>query len=349
MDARWRTAATVGAAAALAVLLGAGRAAAIPVFARIYDKPCSACHTVYPQLNPAGEAFRAHGLHGITPADRADPGRAQLRHPGHAAGRALLRLRRGRHLHRRCPAKPDSTVSHFNLNFLGLLSGGELGPLLRVHRRLRPALHDPADRRDPDHQPRPGHGVSAGARRAVGWLAQPLRLGLFELPLGQSPRVHRLTVRPYLIYDVTAFGLLGQQPPVMNRRNDSLVLVVGPDRRRARVARSRRAGCRSRPASSPAATTAIDNNVERRRLRPRRPGAADAPRRPLPLLRPRHAQRRRLRPGPAPRPRLHDLRRAAPGWRCSSSPGGTPTRPARTTISGTTAGSSRGTTASRRS
>ena len=57
MDARWRTAATVGAAAALAVLLGAGRAAAIPVFARIYGKPCSACHTVYPQLNPAGRRF----------------------------------------------------------------------------------------------------------------------------------------------------------------------------------------------------------------------------------------------------------------------------------------------------
>jgi hypothetical protein len=48
-------------------VLWARPAFAIPVFARVYDKPCSAYHTVYPQLNPAGEDFRAHGLHGFTP------------------------------------------------------------------------------------------------------------------------------------------------------------------------------------------------------------------------------------------------------------------------------------------
>ncbi len=48
-------------------VLWARPAFAIPVFARLYNKPCSACHTVYPQLNPAGEDFRAHGLHGFTP------------------------------------------------------------------------------------------------------------------------------------------------------------------------------------------------------------------------------------------------------------------------------------------
>ena len=51
-----------------ASVLWARPAFAIPVFARIYDKPCGACHTVYPQLNPAGEDFRAHGLHSLTPA-----------------------------------------------------------------------------------------------------------------------------------------------------------------------------------------------------------------------------------------------------------------------------------------
>src|SRR5258706_156862 len=32
--------------------LQAAPAVAIPVFARIYDKPCGTCHTVFPQLNP---------------------------------------------------------------------------------------------------------------------------------------------------------------------------------------------------------------------------------------------------------------------------------------------------------
>ena len=40
----------------------------MPVFARIYDEPCGTCHTVFPQLNPAGDTFRANGLHGLTPA-----------------------------------------------------------------------------------------------------------------------------------------------------------------------------------------------------------------------------------------------------------------------------------------
>jgi hypothetical protein len=53
-----------------ACVLWARPALAIPVFARVYDKPCSTCHTVYPQLNPAGEDFRAHGLHGLTPVVR---------------------------------------------------------------------------------------------------------------------------------------------------------------------------------------------------------------------------------------------------------------------------------------
>jgi len=54
---------------ALCVLYPA-RALGIPVFARIYDKPCGTCHTVFPQLNPQGESFRAYGMHGLPPARR---------------------------------------------------------------------------------------------------------------------------------------------------------------------------------------------------------------------------------------------------------------------------------------
>ena len=45
-------------AAALAVPL---RASAIPAFARKYETSCLTCHTVYPRLNPFGEAFRRNG------------------------------------------------------------------------------------------------------------------------------------------------------------------------------------------------------------------------------------------------------------------------------------------------
>jgi hypothetical protein len=46
-----------------------------------------------------------------------------------------------------------------------------------------------------------------------GWLGNA-RLGLFELPLGTSPRVHRLSTTGYLTYNTSAFSLLGRPPPV---------------------------------------------------------------------------------------------------------------------------------------
>src|SRR5450432_111578 len=45
------------------VLLGAsGTASAIPAFARKYGTSCVTCHTIYPKLNPFGEAFRRNGF-----------------------------------------------------------------------------------------------------------------------------------------------------------------------------------------------------------------------------------------------------------------------------------------------
>ncbi len=57
---RW----TCRAAAALAAacsLIAASNAYAIPAFARKYETSCLTCHTVYPKLNPFGEAFRRNG------------------------------------------------------------------------------------------------------------------------------------------------------------------------------------------------------------------------------------------------------------------------------------------------
>ncbi|MEX2149938.1 MAG: hypothetical protein WD793_06975 [Steroidobacteraceae bacterium] len=43
---------------------------AVPAFARKYEVPCSACHDVYPKLNPFGRAFRESGF--VFPGERVD-------------------------------------------------------------------------------------------------------------------------------------------------------------------------------------------------------------------------------------------------------------------------------------
>jgi hypothetical protein len=44
-------------------LLVAHPGAAVPAFARKYHTSCATCHTVFPKLNPYGEAFRFNGYH----------------------------------------------------------------------------------------------------------------------------------------------------------------------------------------------------------------------------------------------------------------------------------------------
>ena len=51
----------LGGALVILALTAATPAAAIPAFARKYQTSCLTCHTVYPKLNPFGEAFRRNG------------------------------------------------------------------------------------------------------------------------------------------------------------------------------------------------------------------------------------------------------------------------------------------------
>lgn len=46
-----------------AVLVQATPASAIPAFSRKYQTSCQTCHTVFPKLNPFGQAFRLNGYH----------------------------------------------------------------------------------------------------------------------------------------------------------------------------------------------------------------------------------------------------------------------------------------------
>jgi hypothetical protein len=194
---------------------------AIPVFARIYDKPCGACHTVYPQLNPEGERFRAQGLHGFTPAVKPLTLGEHVSLPGTlplalslAAGEDVSKID--------LPVRADPVNTHLNLNFLGLLAGGELGPHLSFLADYALLFGNPITGEISENR-RVGLAFLQAHGERWGWLGN-LRAGLFELPLGVSPRVHRLSVQSYLIYGLTAFDLLGQPPPVRGARRDSLVL-----------------------------------------------------------------------------------------------------------------------------
>lgn len=53
---------TTGVLAAIVVLVAsASPALAVPVFARKYQTSCQTCHTIFPKLNPFGQAFRLNG------------------------------------------------------------------------------------------------------------------------------------------------------------------------------------------------------------------------------------------------------------------------------------------------
>jgi hypothetical protein len=208
------------AVAALCILLPRA-ASAIPVFARIYGKPCGACHTLYPQLNPAGEDFRAHGLHGLEPAIAPLRLGSHLDVPGTLP--LALSLAAGEDVTRTdAPGQPEQSHSRTNFNFLALLAGGELGSHLAFLADLAPLFTNPVTG-DVMTNNRLGLGFLQAHAEADSWLLNA-RAGLFELPFAVSPRVHRLSVQGYLIYGLTAFDLLRRPSPARGERTDSLQL-----------------------------------------------------------------------------------------------------------------------------
>jgi len=192
-------------------VLWARPALAIPVFARVYHQPCGACHTVYPQLNPAGETFRAHGLHGFTPVVKPLKIGSLFEVPGtlpvaisFGVGEDISKVD--------TPGQSNPTTTHFNFEFLSLIAGGELGPHLSFLADYAPIITN-TQTGEIQVNTRLGLGFVQAHAEQWGWLTN-FKIGLFELPLGVSPRVHRLSVQPYLVYGLNAFSLLGQPPPV---------------------------------------------------------------------------------------------------------------------------------------
>jgi hypothetical protein len=194
----------------LAGMLQSTPAAAIPVFARIYDKPCGTCHTVFPQLNPVGENFRAHGFHGLRPAVEPLAVGPHVNVPGtlplalyFAAGEDLAKAD--------TPGHRDPTQTHLNLEFLSLLAGGEIGSHLAFLLDYR-ALETEPDTGQVEWYTVPYQAYLLAHADRWGWLGN-LKGGWYELPLGVSPQIHRLSARPYLIYGLNACTLLDVAPP----------------------------------------------------------------------------------------------------------------------------------------
>lgn len=50
-------------AGGLVAIFGARTATAVPAFSRKYQTSCQTCHSIFPKLNPFGEAFRLNGYH----------------------------------------------------------------------------------------------------------------------------------------------------------------------------------------------------------------------------------------------------------------------------------------------
>jgi hypothetical protein len=185
-------------------------AAAIPVFARIYDKPCGTCHTVFPQLNPEGDNFRAHGLHGLPPAIKPLKVGSFLDVPGTLP--LALYLDVGEDVSKvDVPAQNDATHTHFNLNFLRILAGGELGPHLAFLMDYE-LIEMEAETGDVMVNSVPYQAYVVAHAEPWGWLGN-VKGGWYELPLIVSPQIHRLSVRPYLIDQLSACALLDVAPP----------------------------------------------------------------------------------------------------------------------------------------
>jgi hypothetical protein len=185
-------------------------AGAIPVFARIYDKPCGACHTVFPQLNPAGENFRAHGFHGVPPAIKPLKVGSLFDLPGTlplafylAAGEDLSKVD--------VPEQHEPTRTHFNLDYFKILAGGEVGQHFAFLMDYELVETEP-DTGDITINAVPYQAYVTAHAEPWGWLGN-LKAGWYELPLVVSPDIHRLAVRPYLIDELSACALLGAAPP----------------------------------------------------------------------------------------------------------------------------------------
>ncbi len=192
------------ATAALAAL-GAARtpASAVPIFAERYGLSCTTCHSVLPELNAFGRAFREHGY--------------RLSLPKRATIPLALRYQE---MYQSNVAPPDTRRTTGGGVVLGAAEIGRVEAF--VHENL---------------------GAGGGpAGLFLGYLStydersgMLYRAGLFELPLQQSPQQRLIAATPFSIYAMTAGhdDLALQQPRLgieAERRSGPWYLAAAVDR-----------------------------------------------------------------------------------------------------------------------
>ncbi|TAM58875.1 hypothetical protein EPN52_09545 [bacterium] len=171
---RTRAAALVPAALALCAVLALlqAPAGAVPIFAQRYGLACTTCHSVLPELNAFGRAFREHGY--------------RLTLPKHAALPLAVRYQE---MYQSSVAPPDTRRTTGGGVVLGALELGRVEAF--VHENLG-AGGGPA-------------GLFLGYLASYNERSSVLyRAGLFELPLQQSPQQRLIAATPYAIYAMTA-------------------------------------------------------------------------------------------------------------------------------------------------
>lgn len=148
-------------------LAAAAPARAIPLFAQRYQLKCEACHSVLPELNEFGLAFRAHGY--------------QLPLPKHGTTGVALRYQLE---WERDPAAGNRRFTQGGV----LLSNADIGKIAAFVHYNFGAGGGPA-------------GLFLGYLATYNAHTQSLyRMGLFELPLAQSPGQRLDDLAPYGYY-----------------------------------------------------------------------------------------------------------------------------------------------------
>lgn len=195
-------------AAVWLLAVAAPPARAIPAFSRQHRLECGSCHTVIPQLTPLGEQFRSAGfrlppeLQASSRKDREPEYKAALTPDLALAerlfGRSPFSLRLSGDLRHQSTADPQTRLLWDEL----LLNAGA------GHRRWSYFLHQHIHK-----------GGAGGKEQYAAWLqandviragkhSASLQAGLFELELGLSPHMSRVSSLGYLPY-ATSIGTDG--------------------------------------------------------------------------------------------------------------------------------------------
>lgn len=203
-------------ASVLLALLAAPPAQAIPAFSRLNGQSCGACHTAIPKLNQAGEEFRLSGytryeggasIPKVPPLKVGKlslPGILPISIKGTVGFDAVQTEDRFRETLRTTIDTPNS----INLEGFEIMAAAPLNRNLSFFVEFPMAETEFENRRFRLEGPEAPEVAMVSLNNLFIDDMVNLRFGAYELPLGISPQLRRVSIAPYQIYDVTAQRLL---------------------------------------------------------------------------------------------------------------------------------------------